>query len=198
MQTRTDNDVLCVKRYCHDNTLEADKAPVRDCHAFTLIEVLMVVALLVIAAVAALPLISSAGSVAVQAAADVLAADLEYAKSMAMSRGEPYSVEFYIDDEKYEVQDQGGTVIDHPIKKGFTYVVNFATDPRLNQVNIASVDFDGSTTLEIKFDYLGSPHTVNGSNLVELVDPGVITLTRGSMTWTVSIEPVTGVITKSN
>jgi prepilin-type N-terminal cleavage/methylation domain-containing protein len=199
MTIRTNNDVLPVKRDRHGNAVRPGRGSVPalpDRHAFTLIEVLMVVAILVIAGIAAMPLISSAGDVAVQAAADVLAADLEYAKSMAMSRGQSYSVVFDIDAETYSIKDQGGAVIDHPIKKGFTYVVDFANDPRFAQVNIESVNFD--STSEIKFDYLGTPRVVAGGVEVDLVNPGVITLTRGSMTWTVSIEPVTGVITKNN
>ena len=197
MTIRTNNDVLPVKRDCHGNTLGSDKGSAGDCRAFTLIEVLMVVAILVIAGIAAMPFISSAGDVAVQAAADVLAADLEYAKSMAMSRGQSYSVVFDIDAETYSiVRDANDTVIDHPIKKGFPYTVDFANDSRFAQVDIESVDFDSSTTPEIEFDYLGSPHETGETD--DLANPGVVTLTRGSMTWTVSIEPVTGVITKSN
>jgi hypothetical protein len=134
--------------------------------------------------------------VAVQAAADIVAADLGYAKSMAVSRGQSYSVEFYIDDEKYEVQDQVGTVVGHPIKKGSTYEVDFANDSRFAQVDIESVDFD--STSEIRFDYLGTPRVVTGGVEVDLADPGVITLTRGSMTCTVWIEPVTGAITTNH
>ena len=55
----------------------------KSCHrlrAFTLIEVLIVMVILGIAAVAAVPMFSSAGSIQIRSAANIIAADLEYAK----------------------------------------------------------------------------------------------------------------------
>jgi len=198
MKTRTNSDVLYVQQACHGTTLNPDKGAAGDCCAFTLVEVLLVITLLVIAALAVIPLVSSAGNVAVQAAADLLVADLAYAKSMAVSRGENYSVVFDTDAETYSiVRDANDTVIKHPIKKGFPYTVDFANDSRFALVDIESVDFDSESELE--FDHLGAPQKTDEADATtDLVDPGVITLTRGSMTWTVSIEPETGAITTSH
>ena len=61
---------------------------------FTLVEILIVVSILAIAAMIAIPMMSSAGSMQIRSAANMIAADLEYAKSMAISRQKIYTVVF--------------------------------------------------------------------------------------------------------
>jgi|GEM_PF-2193239 len=165
---------------------------------FTLIEVLIVVVILGIVALAAMPMMSSAASVQIRAAANVIAADLEYARSMAISRGCYYSVAFNKDAESYEVRDQTGTVIAHPVRKGSNcnYAVNFTADSRLDKVNIQNVDFDPGSVQTLTFDYLGSPYA--GVGTAAPLNAGVIVLTAGTTTITIHIEPVTGFITISN
>ena len=60
-------------------------------NGFTIVELLIVVVIIAIAAMAAIPLSSSAASTQVRSAAQMVAADLEYAKSMSISRGQSYS-----------------------------------------------------------------------------------------------------------
>jgi len=73
------------------------------------------------------------------------------------------------------------------VKKGFRYVINFASDSRLNRVDIVDADFDA--TSEITFDYLGSPYS--GSSPL---NSGIITLEAAGITKTITVEPVTGYI----
>jgi len=155
---------------------------------FTLIEVILVVLIIGIAAGMVVPMMSSAGSMQIRAAANMVAADLEYAKSMAISRGQPHSVVFDKTNETYQVVDHNNIVIPHPVKKGFNYVVDFRNDGRLDRVNIADANFDG--TNKVTFDYLGSPY--NGS--ASFLNSGVVTLQSDSVTRTVRVEPVTGFI----
>jgi prepilin-type N-terminal cleavage/methylation domain-containing protein len=161
---------------------------------FTLVEVIIVVVILSIAAMMAIPMMSSAGSVQIRSAADVIAADLEYAKSMAISRQRMYSVVFDTSSESYWIQDDTGTVIKHPVKKGFDYVIDFKNDNRMKKVDIFNVDFDGDSTKTIKFDYLGSPYNGSGSSL----NSGKITLQADGSTVIITVEPVTGFISISN
>ncbi len=161
---------------------------------FSLIELLIVIVILGIAAAIAVPMISSAASMQIRAAGSMVAADLEYAKSMAISRGQMYSVVFDAGNETYEIRDPNNSVIGHPIKKGFTYVVDFANDGRLDRVDVVSANFDGETT--IGFDYLGSPYSVGGSS--SALNSGVISLQAGGISKTVTIEAVTGFISVSN
>jgi type IV fimbrial biogenesis protein FimT len=155
---------------------------------FTLIEILIVVVIIMIAAVVVVPLAGSAASVQIRSAANMIAADLEYAKSMAISRGQSFSVVFDDATESYRIENQDGDVISHPVKKGFAYVIDFGGDSRLDKVDIVGVDFD--TTSEVKFDYLGSPYNGNNTPL----NSGVVNLQAGGTAVTVSVEPVTGFI----
>jgi len=153
-----------------------------------MIEILIVVVIITIAAMVAIPMMTSAASMQIRSAANMIAADLEYAKSMAISRGQNFSVVFDKTTESYSIKNQDGDIIPHPVKKGFDYTVDFRNDGRLNKVDIVDVDFDA--TSEIKFDYLGSPY--NGSDTP--LNSGVISLQAGGTTTTITVEPVTGFI----
>lgn len=155
---------------------------------FTLIEIIIVVVILSIAALAAIPLMSSASDVQIRSASNVIAADLEYAKSMAISRGQNYSVVFDTINNTYGIYKEGESEpIKHPVKKGFDYVMNFSNDSRLDKVVITSVSFtDGKVT----FDCLGSPTPDSNG--------GTITINANGNTATITVEPVTGYISISN
>jgi len=143
--------------------------------AFTVIEILIVLVILAIAALTAIPMMSSAGSVQVRAAANMIAADLEYAKSMAISRGQ---VVFDAGTESYGIEDQDNNPISHPVKVGFPYVIDFKNQ-NLEKVDITNVDFGG--TSQVKFDYLGSPDNAGGGTVA-----------------TISVELITGYIAVTN
>ena len=160
--------------------------------AFTIIEILIVVVLLAIAGMMVVPMMSSAASIQIESAANIVAADLEYAKSMAISRGQNFSVVFDKAAEAYQIEDQAGGVIPHPVKKGFNYVVDFRNDRRLNRVDIVDANFDA--TSKVKFDYLGSPYNGTGAAL----NSGVISLQAAGITKTIRVEPVTGYISIGN
>jgi len=55
-------------------------------NGFTLIELMIVIVILSITALTAIPMLSSGASMQIRSAANMIAADLEYAKSMAISR----------------------------------------------------------------------------------------------------------------
>jgi len=148
---------------------------------FTVVELLIVVVILSIVALTAIPMMSSAASIQIRSAANMIAADVEYARSMAISRGQNFSVVFDKNADSYQIVDVSGNVIQHPVKKGFTYVVNFRNDSRLSRVDITNASFNGIQTVE--FDCLGSP--VNG---------GTVNLQAGAVTATISVEPVTGFV----
>lgn len=160
------------------------------CNGFTIIEILIVVVLIGIMAMMAIPTMSSAGSIQIRAAANMIAADLEYAKSMAISRGQNYSVVFDENAESYSIK-KDDSVIPHPVKKGFDYIINFRSDSRLNRVDIVDADFDADPSQTITFDYLGSPYSGSGPSPL---NSGIITLEAGGITKRVRIEPVTGYI----
>jgi type II secretion system protein H len=156
-------------------------------NGFTLVEIIIVIVIISIAALIAVPMMSSAGDIQVRAAADMIAADLEYAKSMAVSRQKTYKVIFDTAAESYRlaVYENGiTTTITHPVNAGKPYAVNFKADSRVSQVNISSVSFAGS---EVDFDSVGSPNS-----------GGVVTLKASGKTVTVTVEAGTGFISVSN
>ena len=158
--------------------------------AFTLIELMIVIVVIGIAAAMAIPMMSSATSFQIRAAANVIAGDLEYAKSMAISHGQPYSVVFDIDNESYEIL-QNGNAVTNPITKDASYVVNFGTNSRVDRVDISDADFDGATS--VTFDYLGSPWSDSSP-----LNSGTITLIAGDDSKQVTVEAVTGYISISD
>jgi len=181
-------DVLC---YLHARRKDRP-GPQAVGMGFTAIELLIVVVIIAIAAMMAIPMMTSAASIQIRSATNMIAADLEYAKSMAISKGQSFSVVFDQTTESYSIRNNAGEVISHPVKKGFDYVVDFRRDNRLSKVDIADVDFD--TTSEIKFDYLGSPY--NGAD--NPLNRGVISLQAGGKSATITVEPVTGFISIAN
>ena len=178
-----------LRYWLHKSVKRESASETRTHHSgFTVMEILIVVVILAIAAMLAVPLISSAAGMQIRSAANMIAADLEYAKSMAISRGQNFSLVFDKTTESYRIENQDGNVIAHPVKKGFDYVIDFRNDGRLSNVDIFDVDFD--TTSEIKFDYLGSPYNGSGSAL----NSGVISLQAGGTTATITVEAVTGFV----
>ncbi len=153
---------------------------------FSLIELIIVVVILLIGAMVAIPMVTSAGSFQLSSVANMIAADLEYAKQMAITRGGMYSVVFDKAKESYQIVDQGGSVIAHPVKIGFSYSVKLRADSRTDKVNIKDVDFD--FTKIVKFDYFGSPYNGSGNPL----GAGSITLKVDGDEIIISVEPVTG------
>lgn len=148
---------------------------------FTIIEIVIVVVIIAIAALVAVPMMSSAASLQIRSAANMIAADLEYARSMAISRGQQYSVVFDQTAESYKIIDQLGNTIQHPVKKGFSYVIDFKNESKLNKVDITVAVFDTDQT--VVFDCLGSPDS-----------EGNVILQADGETKTIRVEPVTGFI----
>ncbi len=151
---------------------------------FTLIEVIIVVVIISIAAAMVVPMMSSADDIQLRSAANKLAADIEYAKSMAISRGDYYTVVFDETAENYEIQDSSGTTIDHPVRKDL-YIEQFGGTSRLSKVEISDADFGGADS--VTFDSLGCPNS-----------SGTVTLAAGDDTIYVNVEAVTGYISTSN
>lgn len=160
---------------------------------FTLIEILIVVMIIAIAAMIAVPMMTSAASVQIRSAANLIAADLEYAKSMAIGKGMDFAVVFDKENESYQlfkVKDEDGSLemIENPLTKEL-YEVKFSSDVRLDKVDIVDVDFDG--TEKIRFDYMGNPKIGEDTYLQA---QGVINLHAGGTNITIKVEPVTGFI----
>lgn len=184
----------CLKR---DAAMKADEnrkiKKIR--RGLTLIEIIMVVVIIGIASFLAIPMLSGAADMQARSAANQIAADLDYAKSMAMTHQQNYTLVFDKVNDSYQIQDASGTVIENPLRPGTDYVVSFSNNRNLNQVDITNTNFDSDVSDAITFDYLGSPYS--GTNNSSALNSGQITVQAGEFTLTVDVEPVTGYVTIS-
>ncbi|MCX5656306.1 MAG: hypothetical protein NTY65_16845 [Planctomycetota bacterium] len=157
--------------------------------AFTLVEILIVVLVLMIAAAIVIPNIGSADDSQAIAAAAILQSDLEVARSMAMTTQVPHSVVFSLDRQSYKVVANytgvaytAAVAINHP-------VLNKLYEVRLNGLNgmglvsVTSVAFGVPPQQYVTFQSLGDP-----------VAAGSVVLRAGNIIMTVSVEAMTGIV----
>jgi Tfp pilus assembly protein FimT len=156
----------------------------------TLLEVIIVLAVIMLVAFLVVPLRSQAAEVRLRSAASVIVSDLEYIKNLAINSRQYYSMIFDHDDQSfmYKVCDSEG-IIDHPLRAGLPFEVHFSQDRRLRQI-LGKADFD--STQAVTFDYLGSPYSGTGTRTPLL--SGQIFMQFGKLKLTVYVEPVTGYV----
>lgn len=154
--------------------------PRRSVTAFTLAEMLVVIAILAIVAAVVLPRMVGSSDMQARSAARVMMADLEYAQSVAITGQAPITVTFSIAGNSYTVSNASGPLI-HPITKK-TYVIELGEVKGMESVSIASASFGGASSMT--FDALGAPD-----------NSGTVTITAGAHTYSVNVAPVVGRIT---
>jgi prepilin-type N-terminal cleavage/methylation domain-containing protein len=147
---------------------------------FTLVELVIVIVIIGIAALIAIPMMSSAGTLQLRAAADMVAADMEYAKSMSISTQQNYTVVFDTTTDSYQIQNASG-VINDPVKLGAQYIRSFPSDERLSKVDIASAVFGAGSS--VTFDR-GDPTNTAGT----------VILQAGGVSAAIAVAAVTGYI----
>ena len=172
------------------------------CRGFTLVEIIVVVIVLGIAAAVGTAMIGNTDALQVRAATQQLVASLSYAQNNAITQQKSFAVVFNSAAEEYEVQDEIGNVVPDPVKKmaaglanpeDFVYRVNFPQSQNLSRVVIEAVDFDG--TASVWFDYLGQPHAGTPALGAPALIAGSVRLGAGTESLTITVEPVTGHIT---
>ena len=162
---------------------------------FTLVELIIVVVILGIAAAMAVPMFSGAADMQVRSAANRIAADIDYAKGLAITHQRAYSVVFDPANESYDIRvTSTNAIVENPVT-GNVFVVDFSADSRLSRVDIDTADFDSDSDDAITFDYLGSPYHGKSTDAGDALTSGQITLEAGSFSLTVDVEPVTGYVT---
>ncbi len=128
---------------------------------FTLIEVLIVVAVVGIAGAVIVPQMLTSGTLGVQAAARHVIADMLFAQNDAIAKQKTRKIIFDAAADSYKLVDENGGVLNVDWKGAAgtgNYVVSFADDRRFEGVTIKNVDF-GSGSQELVFDDLGAPTT---------------------------------------
>jgi len=161
--------------------------PARRIHGYTLVEVLIIVVILGIAAAVIVPQMLAAGSLGVQAAARVIIADILFAQNDAIAKQRTRKVVFDSANESYSLVDENDAVISANWKGGGPdYVVSFIDDTRFQGVVIVSADFGGATPQTLEFDDLGGP--LNGGTVEIEFQGRRYRITVASFTGRVTVE----------
>ncbi len=162
----------------------------REATGFTLLELLIVVLILAIAAAIVVPMAASGQDAQCASAARMVVADLELAQGWALARQDLVALVFSADLQSYKVvlaasqnlDDYASlTTLEHPGRPGEGYETNFQTEMQLGNVVVDSANFNGDRY--VVFDTFGSPEF-----------GGSIVLTVRDASLTVTVEPITGAV----
>jgi len=169
---------------------------------YTLIEVLIVVAVLGLAAALLIPSLAGRGDFDTQAAVRALIADISFAQSDALSNQEFRRVQFFEDgtgwcllrvaeaDLAEPFDAASAEYVRDPLATGANagaYVVRLGNDARFGSVRIESASIDGSARF-ITFDEIGG--TVGSSGLPGT--GGAIVLRSPDAAYRLDLSPLTG------
>lgn len=153
--------------------------------AFTLVEILVVVAIIGLASAVVVPQMLKPGKMHVQAAARMIIADLLYAQNDAIAKQATRRVVFSTTNNSYHIEDGAGQVIAVNWKQSTgvgNYVTDFDTDSRFIGVTISAVDFN--STDNVAYDALGGPS-----------QGGTVEVTAANATYVITVAPLTGRVT---
>lgn len=165
--------------------------------AFTLIEMLLVVALLGLAGALVIPSMSSVGVLRVQASLRTLVSDITFAQSDAIAFQEKRAIVFDKVNNRYSMLAVPGSLLDEatqtmydPSKPNGQYIVDFNVG-NYGGARITEVSMNGQTSNNVLvFDDLGSP-IINVSS-DQPSTGGFVTITAPDSQWNVVIDAFTG------
>lgn len=165
--------------------------------AFTLLELLVTIAILGIAGALVIPAMGETGILRIQGAVRSIVADLTFAQADAVAFQERRAVVFDIDNNVYRLVQVPGSTIDpdtntlyDPSKPDGRWIMSLS-DPRFGNARLATAAFDNQPV--VIFDALGGP----------VADPdgaipgagGTVQVIGSGQTFTIAVEPFTGRVT---
>ena len=162
---------------------------------FTLIEILVVVVILGIAAAIVVPAIGSRSDLKATSAARMIMADLIYTQNRSIAQQKYHWVRFDKAAQTYEVLDQiypSAVLVTHPVEaSNFVVTLGPSGAKPIRDVTIDSALFDGKSILA--FDELGTPYAYDaGTNTLTPMTSGSIVLACGTLKLTITVEPFSG------
>ncbi len=180
--------------------------------SYTLIELIMVMAVLALAAAMVVPHIAGSETMKLQAAVRLLIADLSFAQSDALANQEFRRVVFYDDGSGYciivasqgyitpnDLEDPSVVYVYDPLGSMGRYVINYDLDDRFDGVSIINLVgqetiIDGTVLAdrpELTYDQLAGTVSPDGNAGIG----GSITLTYKGDSYKVTVAPFTGKLT---
>ncbi|MHC5022327.1 MAG: pilus assembly FimT family protein [Planctomycetota bacterium] len=171
--------------------------------AYTLIELLIVVAILGLSGSLLIPYIGNRNSLEVQAAVRMVIGDISFAQSDALAHQEFRRVHFYADGRGYCITrvsdteigtafdpDTADYIVDPFSGAGEPFIVDFVADERFADITVPEVDLDGGGS-DLYFDALGGTIMAGSA-------PGVgghVHLASSDFTFQLNVLPFTGKMT---
>lgn len=149
---------------------------------FTLVEIIVVVMILAIAAAVVVPQAIGSSDLQAVSAARTTASDIEYARDLAITTAQSVTVTFNVSGNSYTLTS-GGAAIQHPITKASTYSMNFATQSGFSMAKLKTATFTGAA---VTFDETGAPNNA-----------GTVTLQAGAHLYTIDVAAATGKVSVS-
>ncbi len=166
-----------------------------DERGFTVIELALVLLLMVLFSMAVLPRITDTlQTMRLRTAAEKLAADVRYARELALSYHDVYGIEFNMATNSYQVFSWNGatkTVVADPFRGGSNLIVDFDDIAEYNGVTISAVNSCaglGCLTSEVRVDAFGIPYDGNDNAFTA---PASVTLSLAGANRIVRIQPET-------
>lgn len=151
----------------------------RHIWGFSVIELVIVLVLIAVLAVFVVPRMVSTQAITLPAVAAQLAANVRYAQSMTMSKGQRYRINFTAN--SYQITDMSGLPIIQPVT---------ASTAAISVSPVVLSGFNPPLTSNyVAFDSRGIPY-INATTA--LAASAVITLTSGTETVTVTVAAETG------
>ncbi|MCC5828376.1 MAG: type II secretion system protein [Phycisphaeraceae bacterium] len=159
--------------------------------AFTLVEILVALAIMGIATAIVIPSMMSAGQMGVQAAARMVIADLLVAQNDAVAAQRSRRVVFEPGFNRYRLTDAAGINLQRSWKghggHGSSYIVDFTLDSRFRGVRLVEAEFGDDSFVE--FDDLGTPD--KGGHVILESEGGRFRVRVANLTGRVTVERVT-------
>ena len=145
--------------------------------AFSLAELIMVVAILAITAAIVIPGLRDTDKFQAMSAARMITSDIEYARDTAITMQTPVTVTFNVLGKSYTLSNASGTLV-HPMTKK-AYTVAFASQSGFGAVGLVSASFGGAPA--VTFDVTGAPN-----------QEGTVQVQAGSFPYTIQVYRATG------